>query len=289
MQDDAQRIDVRRGGDRALGRLLGGGVADGHQAPAQAREVRREFQSRVVDELGDAEIEQLHLPRGVHENVGGLQVAVHDEVVVRVGDGREHLAEERQARGERKPPRIHVRRDRLAFHVLHRKPGLACLAGPGIVEARDVGVGELREDVALAAETLGPDFAPLVRRRELERHLPREAPVGLLGQPHFAHAAAADEAKQAKRADALVFPEGARGRRRELGHRLHLAGELGALVGGEHALEHGRLFRVGRAQSLQPARPRAGIHLEGRGQQRLDLEPEFAGELQGARQGSVTA
>ena len=45
----------------------------------------------VVDDLGDPEVEHLHGALGRHEHVRGLEVAVHDALRVRVGQGPRHL------------------------------------------------------------------------------------------------------------------------------------------------------------------------------------------------------
>ena len=47
---------------------------------------------------GDAEVEQLHPAGAVDEDVRRLQVAVHDQVGVGVGDGIGHLQDEPEAR-----------------------------------------------------------------------------------------------------------------------------------------------------------------------------------------------
>ena len=49
----------------------------------------------TFQQLGDAEIEQLDLAVRAHQHVGRLDVAVHDQIRVRVGDGGQHVQEQR--------------------------------------------------------------------------------------------------------------------------------------------------------------------------------------------------
>ena len=58
------------------------------------------------EQLGDAEVEQLHRAVGGHEDVVGLEVAMHDEVLMRVTHGRAHLQEELHALAHAELPRI---------------------------------------------------------------------------------------------------------------------------------------------------------------------------------------
>ena len=64
---------------------------------ARERGIRR---LALAQQLGDAEIQQLHLAFGIHEDVGGLEVPVHHQVLVRVFHGGEHLEEKSQPRRE---------------------------------------------------------------------------------------------------------------------------------------------------------------------------------------------
>ncbi len=279
VQDHAEGIDVGRGGDGAGRDLLRRRVAQRHHAPAEPRELARGARDfLLVEELGDAEVQQLHAARRVDEDVVGLQVAVHHEAPVGVRDRRQHLPEEREALGNRMRARHHVIGERQALDEFHREPRLPVGADPGVVEARDVGMLELREDVALAAKALAPHFALLAQRRELERHQSLDAPVGLAREPDLAHAAVPERAQELEgpdpRADRVrARPAGARGEPR---HGLELAGTLGPLVGVEHAAQDGRGFGMRRFDALEPGGARGDVHLEGRREERLDLQPEIA-------------
>src|SRR6185295_8386409 len=98
----------------------------------------------------------------------------------------------------------HVRGERQALDPFHGEPRLAGFGDTRVVEARDVRMLELREDVALAPEALAPHVAGLVERGQLERDLALDAPVGLAGEPHLAHATVPERALQLEGPDACA-------------------------------------------------------------------------------------
>ncbi len=71
--------------------LLGRRVRGRHQPEAGARAVLPRFEA--VELLGDAEVEQLHDAVVADENVRRLEVAVNDQVPVRVLHRLAHVAE----------------------------------------------------------------------------------------------------------------------------------------------------------------------------------------------------
>ncbi len=86
-----------------------------------------------------------------------------------------------------------------ARDVLHREIGLAGFAEARVVQPRDVGMCERRENVALAHEALDLHARP--GQRQLERDFALQLAVAAFGEPHAAHAAEADFADQPIRAD----------------------------------------------------------------------------------------
>ena len=75
--------------------------------------------------FGDAEVEELYRAGRRHQDVGGLEVPVDDEVSVRVLHRLAHLAEQSYPLGDRGRVRVTVRRQGSALDVLHREPGRA--------------------------------------------------------------------------------------------------------------------------------------------------------------------
>ena len=84
VEQHAQRVDVGGGGHRLAAHLLGAGVLGRHQLqPGRGR--RQRLPGHLgIEQLGDAEVEQLgHAVLG-DQDVGRLDVAVDDQVLVRV-------------------------------------------------------------------------------------------------------------------------------------------------------------------------------------------------------------
>ena len=131
--------------------------------------------------------------RGPHR-VRGLDVAVHDLLLVRVGERLAHL---RRARGATPlgaiAPAAHDLLQRVAVDVLHRDVVDAVLLA-GVVDRHDVRVVELRGALGLAQEVL-QRLRILLQR--VGQHLERDDAVehGVLGLVDDAHAAAAELAE----------------------------------------------------------------------------------------------
>ena len=104
------------------------------------------------EQLGDSEIEQLHLAVARDHDVRRLEIPVHDQRLVRVlrrvGHGQEHA----KAILDRQPVLIAVGRHRRSVDVLHHQICAALRREPGIEEARNVGMGEPPEDVRFRLE-----------------------------------------------------------------------------------------------------------------------------------------
>ena len=156
-----------------------------------------------LEQLGDPEVEQLDLPIDPDEHVRRLDVAVHDQVGVRVGDSLQHIEEQAETGLDSQRMFAAVAVDAQTVHVLEDEIRLARRRHPRIDEVRDVRVGEPGENVAFAPEPL---FAGAPQQREvqqLDRRAPFEAAVAALGQPHAAHAALTDSRDQAVGAEGL--------------------------------------------------------------------------------------
>ena len=105
VEDDAERVHVGRGRDAAAAHLLGARVLGRHE-PQLRPVVRSRVASRAVglEQLGDAEVEQLGHAVGRDEDVAGLDVAVHDEVLVRVLHGAQTSRKSSRRLVDRQPP-----------------------------------------------------------------------------------------------------------------------------------------------------------------------------------------
>ena len=145
-----------------------------------------------AEKLGDAEVEQLRFALLRDENVRRFQIAMNDKVLMRVGDRRADLAEERQALGRGQRVRVAVGVDRFAVHVLHDEVGQAVVGRSAVDQARDVRMIELRQDLPFVAKTaedvVGIEPAP----NELDRNFLAIFVVGSRRQINGAQTAPAD-------------------------------------------------------------------------------------------------
>jgi hypothetical protein len=166
--------------------------------------------------LGDAEVEQPRLPFGGDEHVGGLDVAMHDQRAVRVHDRRTHLQEQVEHGVERlaRAPLV----DRQALDVFHDQEGAPVRRLAAVQQARDVGVLEPRQRLALAAKPFDRLLVALEAGHELDRDLLGVGVVGAFGQPDLAHAALPQQPHQSIGANAPVWRLRAARRRRRM-HR----------------------------------------------------------------------
>jgi hypothetical protein len=155
---------------------------------------------------GQAEVEDPELSLPVQDQVRGLDVAVDDPVLVRVGEPREQLQHERQ-RGARVGP--HARLDPVlqvrALQQLERhERGAFVLAE--LVDDHDVRVLELGRGARLAQEAGAVVRAAEPRRHHLERDLALERRVERAVDG--AHRAVADLAQDRVASDALRVGHG---------------------------------------------------------------------------------
>ena len=140
-------------------------------------------------------------PSAVTSTFDGFEIAMHDQVGVRVGDRRLHVEEQADARLDAEPLLVAEAVDVPALDVLEHEVRLAGGRDAGVDEARDVRMGEPREDRAFALEALFAGAADQRGVQQLERRLALEAAVAAGGEPDRAHAAVADRRDQRVGAD----------------------------------------------------------------------------------------
>ncbi len=247
----AQRVDVGGGGHVAALQLLGRGELRRERVAGAGGERRFRAGAGVVQQLGDAEVQQLHVAGLRHQDVAGLQVAVQHQAVVRLRHRGQDVQHQRQPLRGGQREALAVLVDGLAVDVLQHQVRLGAVGhDAGIEQARDVRVRQARQDAALALEARRVAVAEQARAQELDRHLALVAAVVAARQPHGAHAAVADLAHQRVGADGLSRQAGGLGQRRR-GH------ELAALDGGQ-VLQH-RGDGVGQLGIARPQRLEADV------------------------------
>ena len=101
-----------------------------------------------------AEVEHFRLPGLVHEDIGGLQVAVDNALIVGVLHGVAHPRQKAHAGGEVEAVAAGVLVQRQPVDKLHREIRLAVVGEAGLVDLRDAGVMQPAQDLGLVGEPL---------------------------------------------------------------------------------------------------------------------------------------
>ncbi len=134
---------------------------------------------------------------------------MHDQVLVRVQHRLAHGAHQLQPLAHRERAAAAVVAERLSFDVLHRDPRRPVVERPGVVQAGDGRVIELRQRALLEDEALAPRGGEPGVAQDLDRrHARQVASLSEIDDPHPSLAEHAGEAIRSKR------PAGDRGARR---------------------------------------------------------------------------
>jgi hypothetical protein len=213
VENHAEAVDVAGGGDRLAPHLFGTRVAGCHHLRARDRRVDGVQRQPGVEDLRDAEVEQLRRAVRRDQDVARLQVPVHHKVLVGVLDSGAHAAEQPEAVDGRERVAVAVLVDPQALDVVEREPGHAIGGRPAVEETRDVRMIEAREDLPLVSEPVQDRLAvaPLLHQfdgRALAHFLARAN-----RQVHGAHPTAPDLAHDPVRPDARARQRGGAGLR----------------------------------------------------------------------------
>ena len=146
-QQNTELVDVSCRGYGLCAQLLRRCVGTRHEA---ARGPGALVGSVVLQQFGNAEIEQARMADCVDEQVFGLDVSMNDQRVVSVCDGLACTQEHRHARVEvRSRPRDPVL-NRLAIDIFHDEIRATIGSDAAIEQVRDIRVHEPRQDLSLA-------------------------------------------------------------------------------------------------------------------------------------------
>ena len=191
VEHDTEAVDVARGADQLSPYLLRAGIVRRHQPHPDLGTLEPMDREIGVEELGDAEIEQLDDAVVGHQDVRRFEVAVHHELTVGMVHAVADHAEEIEALGDGEPAGVGPGIDRLAVDVLHGEIRFTVIGGAAVVELSNVGMVEAGEDLALG-EKPAPDFAVVhAGTQHFEGHLTAELVVAHR-QGDTRHAAVAD-------------------------------------------------------------------------------------------------
>ena len=202
VQQDAERVDVGGGGERHAAQLLGTRPLDGQRARCAERRPITVSGGRL-EQLGDPEVQQLRCAVGIDEHIGGFQIPVQDELLMREADRAADHDEEAQTGVDVERAPVAVAIDGLAGDVLEHQVWHALGRCAAVDEVGDVGMHETGEDAPLGEETLAQDVRGELGPDELDRHGLREGAVVAPGPVDGAHAAAADLRLEQPRPDPL--------------------------------------------------------------------------------------
>ena len=146
----------------------------------------------VIEQLGDAEVEQLDLAGAVHQHIAGLQVAMNDEVLVRAGHRLADLDEQREAQIHIRPCAFAPRRQRFAFDLFQYQAQAAIRQGQGFDEAGDMRIVQALQRALFVVREVRILALVEALTQHLECHLFTR---GLrMRRIDFAHAAASEQA-----------------------------------------------------------------------------------------------
>ena len=196
VQNDAERVDVRRDGERLAENLLGRSVLGRQRAAGELGELGP-FGLALVEQLGNPEVQQPDLAVARDQNIRGFQIAMHDELRVRVGDTAGDLREQPQPRLQVELLLAAILVDLTPFDVLDREKRPPFRRETRVVQPRDIRMRQCGENPPLARHALREPCALPRPMRKLQCNRPVDQPVAPLGEPHRAHAAVAQLAQQA--------------------------------------------------------------------------------------------
>ena len=218
VEENTQLVDVGGGRDLLSADLLRGGVRGGEEPATRPRGGELGV---LLEELRDPEVQQLHLALLVHQDVGRLQVPVHDELTLGIAKCVAHVGEEPESSPHTQPRLVAVPGDRHPVDVLHRQPRAAVGRDPTVVQPGDVPMLEPCEYLSLTEEPLDQVPPPdMGRMNQLDGDPLLELTVHPLGKVDRSHPSLAHQLDEAVGADLLADLRGREGSDR-IGIQLH--------------------------------------------------------------------
>src|SRR6266851_9557014 len=172
VKQNAEGVDVGGGADWTAGDLLRGGVCERQRSFAFARERHRRV---VFQQLGNSKVEQLDLTIAGDEHVGRLDVAVDNQVGMRVRHRRQHIDKQPEARVDVQHALIAIHIDVLSLDVFENQIWLTVGKYAGVDQVRDVRVRQPGEEAAFSLESLLAGATDERHAQEFHRSAPDEA------------------------------------------------------------------------------------------------------------------
>ena len=243
VEHDAQRVEIGPRVDAPLHELLGRHVRKRADQPPRGRGHPRE---RSIQQPGDPEVEHLDLAASCHHDVSGLEVAVHDLLLVGGPERFRDLLTDRGDLGVGKRAEGELALEGLALDELHHQEILAALLAD-VEERGDRRMIEAGERACLAAVISACERAD---RQQLERDLALEPLVGrAIDDPHAAFADLLQDAEVGQGAAGLERALGPGGRPSQ--HARHSTTDRNRLRGAPARRAPGLCGRRRRARKIQ--------------------------------------
>ncbi len=280
VQDRAEGVHIRCGGERVAPDLLGTRVVPGHERRLGRRD--QSFAAIVAEEPRNAEVEQLDPSIPGDQNVAGLEVSMNHQVAMGVADRIADLEKKADPGPDIQRAPIAVAIDRLSLHVLHHQIG-AQLSDPAIEQPGNVAMVQPGQDLPFPPEAVHRFGRKRPRSDQLHRDPMLEFPIVSLAQIHGAHPAFAQEPGQAMRPDPMAH-RGSSAAGEGFQNRRWKRFEKGALVasGGQKSLERLAKVHIVVADRFEKSRQLVRTHLERTIEQGPDSMPEVGGKSHGA-------
>src|SRR5215475_1460093 len=152
VENDAQAVNVARRSDHLAFDLFRACVSRRHQPHDRKRLLRRLPAEFRVEDFGDAKVQELWLAVRRDENVRWFEVAMNNQILMRVMRRRTGGAKELQPLSDRKLAPVAVNVNRLSFDVFEREPGQAVFGRAAVEQTGNVGMVEAGENLSFMAE-----------------------------------------------------------------------------------------------------------------------------------------
>lgn len=198
----SQCVNIGCSRQRRIGELLRSCVFWSQRTHAPMRQRVRFHCVGVLEQPGDAEVQQLDHACVGHQHIRRLDVAMNDQMLLCVRNRGEHVNEHPQASSHRQRPPLAVAVYGFARDILEREIRPAVFGRACIQEPCDVRMRQSAEQASLAIEARREAAVHGATTEKLDGAFGFEAAVTALGEPHLAHAAASDESIQDVRTDA---------------------------------------------------------------------------------------
>ncbi len=204
VQNHTERVDVGRSGDGIAAKLLGTGVIRRERALPRLGDVFRNPHRHGIQKFCDSEIEQHRYAFGCHQNVRRLEIAMHDQALMRVVHGAAHADEQVQSIGHAELVRFAITIDVLAFDVIDDQIGKSVGRGTAVDKPDDLRMIERSQGLAFDDESAHDFQAVHAWTDQLDSDSLTELVVAF-GEIDLAHAAFADAFDQPVIADDAGF------------------------------------------------------------------------------------